>query len=135
MGSDLAKGGNTPWPHPQAALRITGLTAGASVLAFLVTAAGRVRSDADFVFFNNPTVPRDGAVRHAGDVRRGKSSWRGKAQVGKETIEITLTAEILAVLPAVYSAQSNGTGRSATTRPGRGPGFGCGVQLQELDFK
>ncbi|WP_420123393.1 TerD family protein [Nakamurella sp.] len=53
----LAKGGNVPWRHPQADVRIDGLPPQASVLAFLVGPDGRVRNDADFVFFNNPSVP------------------------------------------------------------------------------
>ena len=54
----------------------------------------------------------DRAVRHTGDVGRAKGrGWRKPvAQVGKETIEITLNSDILAVVPVVYSAQSNGSG-------------------------
>jgi tellurite resistance protein TerA len=62
-------------------------------------------------------VTRDGAVRHSGDVGRQQqqsSGWRKKktavTQEGRETIQITLNADILAVLPVVYSAQSNGGG-------------------------
>ena len=57
MDGRLTKGGNIPWPHRRAALTVAGLSEGASVLAFLVTAAGKVRTDDDFVFFNNPAVP------------------------------------------------------------------------------
>lgn len=46
----------------------------------------------------------DGAVRHLGDV--GRSS----AAVASETVQITLNDNIHAVIPVVYSAQSNGTG-------------------------
>ncbi len=46
----------------------------------------------------------DGAVRHTGDVQRGDGS------MGTETIEISLNDQIAAVVPVVYSAQSNGAG-------------------------
>ncbi len=46
----------------------------------------------------------DGAVRHTGDVQRGDGS------MGTETIEISLNDDIAAVVPVVYSAQSNGSG-------------------------
>jgi tellurite resistance protein TerA len=54
----------------------------------------------------------DRAVRHTGDVGRAKGrGWRKPvAQVGRETIEINLNPAILAVVPVVYSAQSNGSG-------------------------
>lgn len=55
--TSLAKGGNVPWPHPGAAVHVTGLPENGSVLAFLVTETGKVRNDDDFVFFNNPVVP------------------------------------------------------------------------------
>ena len=57
LTTPLAKGGNMPWTHPRADVRIDGLPPQASVLAFLVGPDGRVRGDADFVFFNNPSVP------------------------------------------------------------------------------
>jgi len=47
---------------------------------------------------------RDGKVRHLGDVKRGNGS------MAEEVLEITLTDEIIAVVPWAYSAQGNGTG-------------------------
>lgn len=38
--------------------------------AFLLAASGKVRSDADFIFYNQPKSP-DGAVAHGGDNRTG----------------------------------------------------------------
>jgi tellurite resistance protein TerA len=59
----------------------------------------------------------DGAVRHSGDIGRTQTAskgWRRKKAdepaVGQETIEITLNPQIAAVVPVVYSAQSNGSG-------------------------
>lgn len=57
-------------------------------------------------------VSSDGAVRHTGDVKRAKGarSSRGAAPMATETIEIRLNPSIVAVVPVVYSAMSNGTG-------------------------
>lgn len=46
----------------------------------------------------------DGSVRHMGDVRRGGGP------MASESIEIELNDQVHAVVPVVYSAQSNGTG-------------------------
>jgi len=46
----------------------------------------------------------DGRVRHLGDVKRGNGS------MAEEILEITLTDDIVAVVPWAYSAQGNGTG-------------------------
>lgn len=56
MTDTLTKGGNTPWPHGHAVVDVDGLSAQASMLAFLVGENGKVRGDDDFVFFNNPSV-------------------------------------------------------------------------------
>ena len=56
-------------------------------------------------------VSSDGAVRHLGDVKRAKGA-RGKvgAPMATEVVEISLAPNIVAVVPVVYSAMSNGTG-------------------------
>ena len=72
MNDTLSKGGNAPWQHQNAAVRVLGLPAGASVIAFLVTAAGKVRSDDDFVFFNNPDVPGVALVGQGVDIDLGR---------------------------------------------------------------
>ena len=64
----LTRGGNMPWSHPRADVRIDGLPPQASVLAFLVGPDGRVRSDADFVFFNNPSVPGVTVAGHRAEI-------------------------------------------------------------------
>src|SRR6478735_374238 len=66
--TELSKGGNVPWSHPNVALQVAGLPAGGSVLAFLVTGTGKVRSDDDFVFFNNPTVPGVAVLDHSAEI-------------------------------------------------------------------
>ena len=72
MEGPLGKGGNMPWPHPRAALTVAGLPAGGSVLAFLVTETGKVRTDDDFVFFNNPTVAGVAVVGHTASIDLGQ---------------------------------------------------------------
>lgn len=50
------------------------------------------------------TQTADGAVKHLGDVKRSN------AAMASETIEIRLNPDVVAVVPVVYSAQSNGSG-------------------------
>ena len=66
MSTGLAKGANIPLTasRVRAVLAWSG-AADADASALLLTAAGRVRSDADFVFYNQPTGA-DGAVAHRG---------------------------------------------------------------------
>ena len=72
MEGPLGKGGNMPWPHPRAAVTVDGLPAGGSVLAFLVTETGKVRTDDDFVFFNNPTMAGVAVVGHTASIDLGQ---------------------------------------------------------------
>lgn len=66
---ELTKGGNTE--VPTGALTVLGTwlpragSPGVDVSALLLTTGGKVSSDADFVFFNQPTHP-SGTVRHVG---------------------------------------------------------------------
>lgn len=57
-------------------------TADADASALLLTGAGKVRSDADFVFYNQPASV-DGAVRYVGKSRAGAGS--------EDTVEVNLT--------------------------------------------
>lgn len=50
------------------------------------------------------TATPDGAVRHLGDVQRSSNAS------ATETLEIRPNPDIVAIVPVVYSAQSNGTG-------------------------
>jgi tellurite resistance protein TerA len=72
MTADIPKGGNIPWPHLNTTLGVIGLPPAASVLGFLVTEAGMVRTDDDFVFFNNPSVPGVTVSDHAADIDLGQ---------------------------------------------------------------
>ncbi|MEJ7783690.1 MAG: TerD family protein [Solirubrobacteraceae bacterium] len=77
------------------------------VYALVMTADGQQVDVATFGAQGVPAMPNygNGAVRHLGDV---KGSKRAEQQI--ETVEIRLTANIVAVVPVAYSAQSNGTG-------------------------
>lgn len=63
--SSLAKGQNAPLPGPEIVVSVE-VAAPADLSGLLVTETGKVRSDADFVFFNQPSGPgvqlRDGRL-------------------------------------------------------------------------
>ncbi|MEE4496109.1 TerD family protein [Streptomyces sp. BE230] len=68
--------------------------------ALLLTAAGRVRSDDDFVFYNQPVHP-SGAVRHEGRRQDGGGAV--------ETIDVTLSALEQEIGTVVVTASTDGT--------------------------
>lgn len=60
---DLTRGANAPLTGPSLQLAVAGARQGAvDLMVFQLAATGKVRSDADFIFFNQPTSP-EGAVR------------------------------------------------------------------------
>ncbi|MGW5860625.1 TerD family protein [Streptomyces sp. NPDC055239] len=76
MGADMtmSKGSNVPVPAPAVRVEL-GWTAGAGVpdadaSALLLAASGKVRSDDDFIFYNQ-AVHSSGAVRHEGKKTEG----------------------------------------------------------------
>lgn len=72
----------------------------------------------------NPTPSiLNGAVKHMGDV------GRDAVGIGEETIEIRFTPEIEAVVPVVYSAQSNGEGSFKQYRVSCGISNGKGDEV------
>lgn len=83
MSVSLSKGGNVSLSKSAPGLKklVIGLgwdarsTDGAEFdldgSAFLLTSSGKVRSDADFIFYNNLTAA-DGSVEHTGDNRTGE---------------------------------------------------------------
>jgi len=77
MSTGLAKGANIPLTasRVRAVLAWSG-AADADASALLLTAAGRVRSDADFVFYNQPTGA-GGAVAHRAWCRGRRGSRAG----------------------------------------------------------
>jgi tellurite resistance protein TerA len=66
---------------------------------------------------------QDGAVRHLGDVQRSADA------MASETIEIRLTPDVVAVVPVVYSAQSNGAGSFRRYRVGMSIDNGQGQRV------
>ncbi|AQQ54904.1 TerD family protein [Planococcus lenghuensis] len=76
------------------------------IYALVYTKNGKQVDIAMFGATGTPPLSRfgNGAVEHMGDVARNSGS------VKTEVIKIRLTNDILAVVPVVYSAQSNGTG-------------------------
>jgi stress response protein SCP2 len=56
MGQVLAKGANAPLTGPQAVVQVSSGTV-VDLAALLVTASGKVRSDDDFIFYNQPNGP------------------------------------------------------------------------------
>ncbi|AFZ66937.1 TerD family protein [Deinococcus peraridilitoris] len=74
-------------------------------MVFLLGANGQVRSDADFIFFNN-TQSTDGSVVHAGDNRSGEGEG------DDETIEINLEkvpsdVDKIVASVVIYEGQAN----------------------------
>ncbi|HEY8481660.1 MAG TPA: TerD family protein, partial [Spirillospora sp.] len=87
----MQKGANTPVPVPSVRVEL-GWQSGpgvpdADASALLLTAEGRVRSDDDFVFYNQP-VHASGAVRHEGK------------QQGPTTLDV-LSVDLNRVEPAI----------------------------------
>lgn len=71
--AELTKGANAPVPTAELVVEVSwqavaGVDADASAL--LLTTAGKVRDDADLIFYNQP-ASRDGSVRHAGSIPTG----------------------------------------------------------------
>ncbi|MCX4529560.1 TerD domain-containing protein [Streptomyces sp. NBC_01551] len=100
----LQKGANVP--VPSAGVRVElGWRGGpgapdVDVSALLLTAAGKVRSDDDFVFYNQPVHP-SGAVRHEGRREDGSGTL--------ETIGVTLSAVEQEIGTVVVAASTDGT--------------------------
>jgi tellurium resistance protein TerD len=97
MGVSLQKGGNVNLSKESPGLAAVALGLGWDVRAtdgdafdidasaFMLTTEGKVRSDADFIFFNN-LKSTDGSVEHLGDNRTGAGEG------DDETINVTFGA-------------------------------------------
>ncbi|MFI7355702.1 TerD family protein [Streptomyces avidinii] len=100
----LQKGANVPVPSDTVRVELGWRggpgTPDVDVSALLLTAAGKVRSDDDFVFYNQP-VHRSGAVRHEGRRRDGTGSV--------DTIGVALTAVEQEIGTVVLAASTDGT--------------------------
>ncbi|WP_406280934.1 VWA domain-containing protein [Embleya sp. NBC_00896] len=88
----ISKGGNTPVPTAELRAVLTWRAAGApdvDASALLLNAAGKVRSEADFVFYNQPSDAA-GAVRH-----------EGKQPAADGTVTDTIRVNLAALPPDV----------------------------------
>ncbi|MGW9426591.1 TerD family protein [Streptomyces decoyicus] len=118
MGLSLAKGGNVSLSKEAPGLTAvtvglgwdvrttTGADYDLDASALLCTEAGKVVSDAHFVFYNNLTSP-DGSVQHTGD------NLTGEGEGDDESIDVTLSgvpAEIAKIVfpVSIHDAESRG---------------------------
>ena len=74
--------------------------------AFVLNEAGKVRSDADFIFYNNLKTP-DGSVEHTGD------NLTGQGEGDDESIKVNLTSvpgdiDKIAVAVTIHNAANRG---------------------------
>src|SRR5437773_4780189 len=100
----LSKGANVALP-PTSVRAVLGWNTGPGVpdvdaSALLVTASGKVRSDTDFVFYNQPSHPRS-AVAHAGK----RASGTGPAY---DSINLDLTRVEPEIDKVVIAASADG---------------------------
>ncbi|MBO8191491.1 TerD family protein, partial [Streptomyces oryzae] len=100
----MQKGANVPVPAARVRVEL-GWQGGpgapdVDVSALLLTAAGKVRSDDDFVFYNQP-VHRSGSVRHEGRRQDGTGLL--------ETIRVELSAVEQEISTVVIAASTDGT--------------------------
>ncbi|MBT0566233.1 TerD family protein [Williamsia sp. CHRR-6] len=86
----LARGQNCPIEASALVASVAGVMPGSvDLLVFQVSEAGRVRSDADLVFFNNPTSP-EGAVRLTGPAEVSVDLGQVPADVATLRLAVTL---------------------------------------------
>lgn len=91
----LTKGGNAPLPEGTVQIQVA-CSSAVDVSALLLTTAGTVRSDADMVFYNQPTGP--------GVIHRGATGG------GPDTIEVALGQVPEAIDRIVVTASLDGSG-------------------------
>ncbi|MCX0242194.1 TerD family protein [Streptomyces drozdowiczii] len=100
----LRKGANTPVASPVVRVELGWRTGPGApdvdASALLLTAGGRVRSDDDFVFYNQPVHPR-GAVRHEGRRQDGAGVV--------ETVQVSLASVEQDIATVVLAASTDGT--------------------------
>lgn len=72
--------------------------------AFLLSAAGKVRSDADFIFFNQPSSS-DGSVKHLGDNTTGDGDGDDE-QITIDLTRVPADVEKIAISVTIHEAAS-----------------------------
>ncbi len=118
MPVNIAKGGNTPVPTTalRAVLGWDG-TADADATALLLTDAGRVRTDDDMIFYNQP-ASTDGSVRHAGKTQSGSGTRDAltvdlaavPAQVDKVAVVASVDGTAFGQVPGLHLTVQDATG-------------------------
>ena len=116
MGISLLKGGNVNLSKAAPSLRevLIGLgwdaraTDGAEfdldASAFLTKADGKVRSDADFIFYNN-LISSDGSVKHMGDNRSGAGDGDDE-KLTVDLAKIPLNVEKIAFSVTIHDGEA-----------------------------
>ncbi len=103
MTQDLTKGANAPIAIRRAELVLTWSgAADVDAAALLCTATGRVRSDDDFIFYNQPT--------HA-----SRAVWVGTASARRKTLRFDLDAVEAAIQKVVVVASVDGSNFGSVT--------------------
>ena len=72
--------------------------------AFLLAAGGKVRSSADFIFYNQ-TTSADGAVSHTGDNRTGEGEGDDEA-IKVDLSKVSPDVETIAVTVTIHEAEA-----------------------------
>lgn len=72
--------------------------------AFLLTSAGKVRSDADFIFYNQLRSP-DGAVEHTGDNRSGVGEGDDEA-LKVNLVTLSQDVDKVAITVTIHDAEA-----------------------------
>jgi stress response protein SCP2 len=96
MSTALTTGANAPLPDVDVVrVEVTWASGGPGldVAALLVTGSGKVRSDDDFVFFNQP-ASADGAVRHTGGPEGRDALEVSPAKLPAEVERVVITASV-----------------------------------------
>ncbi|MDX6227647.1 MAG: hypothetical protein QOI76_1037 [Frankiales bacterium] len=105
--SSMAKGSNTPVTAGNVRVVLGWSTpADVDASALLLTGAGKVRNDADFVFYNQP-ASADGSVTHRGKAQDATGFYDG--------VDVSLTAVPAAIERIVLAASVDGTTFGAVT--------------------
>src|SRR4051812_25407606 len=133
--ADLAMGANTGLASGRGEVVIThaqGAGIDVNLTAFLVGANGKVRSDADMVFFNQPAGEGGSATYHPPAVQGSTVQHRlgfdlSKLPAGVEKIVVALTEDAGGGFAKVRSLQAEGEGIRLLPVPSLRPGEGLMV--------
>lgn len=107
MATDLAKGANAPLPTGKVVIAVAHAGPDTDLSALQLTAAGKVRSDDDFVFYGQPKSP-EGAVSYRNKANQDGGYLHemefdlGSVPAAIEKIAVTLTID--PTTPATFSS-------------------------------